>query len=88
MSFALKIWNPPPGQDYHVPFVSTFADMPTTQFATVAEAHQAALAFVQTYRDKGGQSGGGHNTEMDYYYARDEIQPDRIRFTRVVVSEC
>lgn len=82
MAFKLEYWNAPRGHERHNPFLSQFPDMPSEVFATSAEARAAAHAFVAKYANKGGDSAGGYNPEMDLFWIREEVGHDQWRFTQ------
>jgi hypothetical protein len=88
MTYCLKVWNAPPDDARHNPWISQFSDMPSDTFASIEEAEEAAKAFVAKYATNGGQNGGGYNPEDDYYYVRAEVAPDKFRFTQIVIAQC
>ena len=86
--FRLKYWNAPSDDVRFIPFSSAFADMPPATFATREAAEAAADAFVGKYRTKGGDSSGGYDAQDDLYWIRDQVAPDRLRFTQFAIEAC
>lgn len=86
MSYRLKFWNGPEGEPI-TPVAAVFDDMPSDEYATFEDAENAARAYCDSYKQKGGDSNAGYNEEDDSFWIRHELEPDWWRFTRFIIVD-